>query len=178
MRIVSSLRIMGAQLGRRGHTNGFGNGHGNNLGRRLRIAQVAPLFESVPPALYGGTERIVSYLTEALVESGHDVTLFASGDSRTTARLVTPCARALRLNGIVDALHHHLTMLEAVYRRSGEFDVIHFHVDYLHYALTRREQVANVTTLHGRLDLPDLVGLYREYGDMPVVSISDSQRAP
>jgi glycosyltransferase involved in cell wall biosynthesis len=146
--------------------------------RPLRIAQVAPLYESVPPALYGGTERIVHYLTEALVELGHDVTLFASGDSCSSARLIAPCARALRLDNVVDPLAYHYTMLESVYRRAHEFDLVHFHLDYLHFPTTRRLQIKNVTTLHGRLDMPELGPLYAEYSEMPVVSISRAQRAP
>jgi glycosyltransferase involved in cell wall biosynthesis len=153
-------------------------GKGNGERRRLRIAQVAPLFESVPPQAYGGTERVVSYLTEELVALGHQVTLFASGDSRTAARLIAPCARALRLADCVDAIPYHLVMLEQVARRAQEFDVVHFHVDYLHYPATRRDHIAHVTTLHGRLDLPELVPLYREYQEMPVVSISNAQREP
>src|SRR5437588_624363 len=129
---------------------------------RLRIAQVAPLFESVPPRGYGGTERVVSYLTEELVRQGHEVTLFASGDSSTTARLVPACKRSLRLDpGCVDPLAHHLLLVEQVYRRAAEFDLIHFHVDYLHFPATRRQRVPHLTTLHGRLDAPDLVPLYR-----------------
>jgi glycosyltransferase involved in cell wall biosynthesis len=149
-----------------------------NQARKLRIAQVAPLHESVPPALYGGTERIVSYLTEELVALGHDVTLFASGDSKSRARVVAPCARSLRLAREGDTLAVHYLMLEDVYRRADEFDLVHFHVDYLHFPMTRRQSIANVTTLHGRLDLPHLPPLYDEYGDMAVVSISGSQRDP
>jgi glycosyltransferase involved in cell wall biosynthesis len=145
----------------------------------MRIAQVAPLYESVPPRLYGGTERVVSYLTEELVRLGHDVTLFASGDSVTSARLVPACARSLRLHaGCVDQLAHHVLMLERVYQESPAFDVIHFHIDYLHYPLSRWRSVPQLTTLHGRLDLPDLMALYSEFRDMPVVSVSDAQRAP
>jgi glycosyltransferase involved in cell wall biosynthesis len=145
----------------------------------VRIAQVSPLFESVPPKHYGGTERVVSYLTEELVRQGHDVTLYASGDSVTRARLIAPCQRSLRLDkGCVDQLAHHVLMLELVARDAAAYDVIHFHVDYLHFPLSRRQAAAHVTTLHGRLDLPDLIPLYREYGDMPVVSISNSQREP
>jgi glycosyltransferase involved in cell wall biosynthesis len=145
----------------------------------MRIAQVAPLYESVPPRLYGGTERVVSYLTEELVRLGHDVTLFASGDSVTSARLVPACARSLRLDaGCVDRLAHHVLMLEQVYREAPAFDVIHFHIDYLHYPLSRRRSVPQLTTLHGRLDLPDLAALYSEFRDMPVVSVSDAQRLP
>jgi glycosyltransferase involved in cell wall biosynthesis len=145
----------------------------------MRIAQVAPLYESVPPKYYGGTERIVSYLTEELVRQGHEVTLFASGDSETKARLVAMCRRSLRLDKhCVDQMAHHVLMLERVLQRSGEFDIIHFHVDYLHYSLSRRQSFPHVTTLHGRLDIPDLVPLYREFRDVPVVSISDAQREP
>jgi glycosyltransferase involved in cell wall biosynthesis len=145
----------------------------------MKIAQVAPLYESVPPALYGGTERVVSYLTEELVKRGHDVTLFASGDSRTRARLVPASPRALRLDpGCRDPLARHLLLLERVFAETHHFDVIHFHVDYLHFPISRRFPVPQVTTLHGRLDLPDLAPLYREYADMPLVSISRSQRTP
>ena len=145
----------------------------------MRIAQVAPLYESVPPKFYGGTERVVSYLTEELVRQGHDVTLFASGDSVTGARLVAPCPRSLRLDpGCIDSLPHHFLMLEQVCREADDFDLIHFHIDYLHFPLSRRYPHRQLTTLHGRLDIPDLVGLHREYGDMPLVSISDAQRAP
>src|SRR3954466_979382 len=146
---------------------------------KLRIAQVAPLYESVPPKLYGGTERIVSYLTEELVRQGHEVTPFASGDPVTRARLVAACPRSLRLDpGCVDSLAHHLVLIEEVFRRADEFDVVHFHIDYLHFPVTRRLPVPHVTTLHGRLDIPDLVPLHREYRGMPVTSISDAQRAP
>jgi glycosyltransferase involved in cell wall biosynthesis len=145
----------------------------------VKIAQVAPLYESVPPKLYGGTERVVSYLTEELVRQGHDVTLFASGDSLTSARLVPCSSEALRLSSTcVDSLAPHIVMLEEVYRRADRFDVIHFHIDYLHYPLSRRYGVPHVTTLHGRLDVPELLLVYDEFGDMPVVSISDSQRRP
>ncbi|HKQ49767.1 MAG TPA: glycosyltransferase family 4 protein [Phycisphaerae bacterium] len=145
----------------------------------MRIAQVAPLIESVPPKLYGGTERVVSYLTEALVELGHEVTLFASGDSNTRARLVSPCEQALRLgNGCADPLAHLFVMLEMVFQRAAQFDVIHFHIDYLHFPLSRRFGPQTVTTLHGRLDIADLVPIYREFSEMPVVSISDAQQAP
>jgi glycosyltransferase involved in cell wall biosynthesis len=138
----------------------------------MRIAQVAPLYESVPPKLYGGTERIVSWLTEELVRLGHDVTLFASGDSMTTARLVPACPQALRLNPLcTDQLAHHVNMLERVFSRRDEFDLVHFHIDYLHFPLTRQVQLAQVTTLNGRLDLPELAPLYLTFSDMPVVSI-------
>jgi len=145
----------------------------------MRIAQVAPLYESVPPKYYGGTERVVSYLTEELVRQGHEVTLFASGDSETNARLVAACPRSLRLaKRCQDQIAHHYVMLEHVFQRAAEFDIIHFHVDYLHFPLSRREVIAHVTTLHGRLDLPDLVPLYQEFRDMPVISISNGQREP
>jgi len=145
----------------------------------MRIAQVAPLYESVPPKLYGGTERVVSYLTEELVRQGHEVTLFASGDSVTAARKVSPCNRSLRFNrSCADHLVHHLLLLERVFQDANEFDIIHFHCDYLHFPLSRRHPQPNITTLHGRLDLPDLIPLYREFIEVPVVSISDSQRRP
>jgi len=145
----------------------------------MRIAQVAPLYESVPPKYYGGTERIVSYLTEELVRQGHDVSLFASGDSVTNAKLVAACRRALRLDKhCVDQMAHHILMLEHVIQRSDEFDIVHYHVDYLHFPYSRRQKSAHVTTLHGRLDIPDLVPLYREFKEVPVVSISNAQRRP
>jgi len=145
----------------------------------MRIAQIAPLFESVPPKYYGGTERIVSYLTEELVRQGHDVTIFASGDSVTKARLLAPCRRSLRLDqNCVDQMAHHILMLEEVFKRADEFDVLHFHIDYLHFPLSRRSGAAQVTTLHGRLDIPDIVPLYKEFAEMPVVSISNAQREP
>jgi glycosyltransferase involved in cell wall biosynthesis len=145
----------------------------------MRIAQVSPLYESVPPKFYGGTERIVSYLTEELHRQGHTVTLFASGDSVTSAELVKVCEEALRLSEIsTDYLAHHVLLLERLIRRRDDFDVIHFHIDYLHYPLSRRQTYAHVTTLHGRLDLPDLIPLYEEFSDIPVVSISNNQREP
>lgn len=145
----------------------------------MRIAQVAPLYESVPPKLYGGTERVVSWLTEELVRLGHDVTLFASGDSLTTARLVPGCPKSLRLNpASIDSLAHHMLLLQKVLDEKDNFDLIHFHVDYLHFLASRREQLPHVTTLHGRLDIPDLVPLYQEFSEMPVISISDEQRRP
>jgi glycosyltransferase involved in cell wall biosynthesis len=145
----------------------------------MRIAQVAPLYESVPPKCYGGTERVVSYLTEELVRQGHEVTLFASGDSETNARLVPACPWSLRLDEhCQNQLAHHFVMLERVLQRADEFDIIHFHVDYLHFPLSRREAITNVTTLHGRLDIPDLVPLYQEFREVPVISISNGQREP
>ena len=146
----------------------------------MRIAQVAPLFESVPPKLYGGTERVVSFLTEELVRLGHQVTLFASADSRTSATLIAMCPEALRLRGsCVDQVAMHVTMLERVVARAHEFDVIHFHTSQLHYPVMRRlPHVRHVTTLHGRLDMEELLPLYDEFSDVPVVSISDAQRSP
>lgn len=145
----------------------------------MKIAQVAPLMEAVPPKLYGGTERIVAYLTDQFVELGHDVTLFASGDSITKATLepVWPCA--LRLDGAMrDYLAPHIVMLEQVARRADEFDIVHLHLDYVGYPILARTATPFLATLHGRLDLPELAPLYRIFNDVPVVSISDSQRAP
>jgi len=145
----------------------------------VRIAQVAPLFESVPPLGYGGTERVVSYLTEALVELGHDVTLYASGDSRTRARLVSIVERSLRLDPHQpDWLAWHTLMLDRVFTDAAEFDVMHFHVDFLHYPLVRRSPAPCLTTLHGRLDLPDLGPLHRHFREQGLVCISNSQRVP
>lgn len=145
----------------------------------MRIAQVAPLYESVPPRFYGGTERVVSWLTEKLVSLGHDVTLFASGDSVTNARLVPACSKALRLDSeCIDPLAHHILMMEKVFARAEDFDLIHFHSDHLHFSLSRRVRVPCVTTLHGRQDLPDLIALYKEFSEVPLVSISDAQRQP
>ena len=145
----------------------------------MKIAQVAPLMESVPPKTYGGTERVVSYLTETLVALGHDVTLFASGDSRTCARLV-PVVRAVCgwTRGRPDWLMWHTVMLDQVFEQAPEFDVVHFHVDFLHYPLVRRCPTPCLTTLHGRLDLPDLVPLHRHFREQGLVSISQNQRRP
>ena len=145
----------------------------------MKIAQVAPLMESVPPKAYGGTERVVSYLTEALVELGHDVSLFASGDSATRSRLVPVVERSLRLAPHrPDWLMWHTMMLDRVFTSASDFDVIHFHVDYLHYSMARHCSTPCLTTLHGRLDLPDLVPLHRHFREQPLVSISQSQRKP
>ena len=145
----------------------------------MKIAQVAPLTEAVPPKLYGGTERVVAYLTDALVELGHEVVLFASGDSQTKAELAAIWPRALRLDPHVKDYFAPVFMeLETVARRADEFDMIHAHLDYFGYPLLQRLGVPSVTTLHGRLDLPELPPLYGLYGDMPVVSISNSQREP
>jgi glycosyltransferase involved in cell wall biosynthesis len=127
----------------------------------------------------GGTERVVSYLTEELVRQGHEVTLFASGDAMTSETLVPVCPESLRLDRTsVDHLAHHVVMLEEVFSQKNNFDIVPFHIDYLHFPLSCREQLVNLTTLHGRLDIPDLVPLYRVYRDMAVVSISDAQREP
>lgn len=145
----------------------------------MRIAQVSPLFERVPPVRYGGTERVVSYLTEKLTQLGHDVTLFAAGDARTNARLVAACDRSLRTDpDCHDPLAHHVLQVQQVMSLAPTFDVIHFHTGYLHYPMARRLEVPHLTTLHGRLDLRDLRRLFAEYADMPVISISDAQRAP
>ena len=145
----------------------------------MKIAQIAPLIERVPPKLYGGTERVVSYLTEELVRRGHEVVLFASGDSITSATLVPGAAKALRLEPSVrDPLPHMLLLMEQVRKRADEFDVLHFHTDLLHFPILRPHAGRTVTTLHGRLDLPDLPAFYHEFSDMPVVSISNDQRRP
>jgi glycosyltransferase involved in cell wall biosynthesis len=145
----------------------------------MRIAQIAPLTESVPPKLYGGTERIVSFLTEELVRQGHEVTLFASGDSVTSATLEPMWPQSLRLDpGIRDANAPHFLMLEKVFCRAAEFDVLHFHMDYWSYSLFARQDTPFLTTLHGRLDLPELLPLYEAFPKVPVVSISDAQRRP
>ena len=145
----------------------------------MKIAQVAPLHERVPPKFYGGTERIVSYLTEELVRQGHEVTLFASGDSLTSAELVPCCDVALRLDpSVQDPIAHHVVQVENVRQRRDHFDVIHFHTDYLHFPLIRDFADRTVTTLHGRLDLPDLAPLHGAFPEVPLVSISDDQRRP
>ncbi len=144
----------------------------------MKIAQISPLYESVPPKLYGGTERVVSYLTEALVNQGHDVTLFASGDSETQAELVPICPEALRLGTCTDPMAHHILQLQEVMEQAHEFDVLHFHTDYLHFPMSLLTGITTVTTLHGRLDLPELGPLYRKFSTMPLVSISRSQQKP
>ena len=143
----------------------------------MRIAQVAPLYEAVPPLLYGGTERVVSFLTEELVALGHEVTLFASGDSVTSAELEAVWPHALRLDpAIRDQVAPHMLLMEAARRRAGEFDIMHFHMDYWPFSLFGRQPTPIVTTLHGRLDLPELRPMLDAFPQMPVVSISDSQR--
>ena len=145
---------------------------------KMKIAQVAPLTESVPPRLYGGTERIVSYLTDELVAMGHEVTLFATGDSRTSAELAAAWPRALRFDtGLKDTGIPHILMLEEVYRRASEFDVIHCHLDYCHFSVLKRQSTPFLTTLHGRLDLPEVAALLGAFPDAPLVSISNNQRA-
>ena len=145
----------------------------------MKIAQVAPLFESVPPQAYGGTERVVSYLTEALTEQGHQVTLFASGDSVTAATLAPMVDRGLRLDpGRPDWVMRHVMMVDKVFEQAAAFDVIHFHIDFLHYPLARRSKTPCVTTMHGRLDLQDLRPLHAQFGTHPLVSISNYQRRP
>lgn len=145
----------------------------------MHIVVVSPLFESVPPRFYGGTERVVSYLTEELVRQGHQVTLFASGDSQTTAQLRPMAPLGLRLDSaVVDANPYHVTMLDQVVEAAAGADVIHFNTEYWHYPLVRHLGLPAITTLHGRLDIPDLVPLHRHFPDMRLVSISDAQRAP
>jgi glycosyltransferase involved in cell wall biosynthesis len=145
----------------------------------MRIAQVAPLIESVPPKHYGGTERIVAYLTDELVRLGHEVTLFASGDSVTSARLVPVCRRSFRQNKrATDYLSREVLLMDHVMQRAGEFDVIHFHTGCLHYLISRHLPIPHVTTLHGRLDTPELLRLYERFREMPMISISNAQRTP
>lgn len=145
----------------------------------MRIAQIAPLYESCPPRLYGGTERVVSYLTEELVRLGHEVTLFASGDSKTSAVLQPGCVGALRLDpSCKDPLVYHLAMLHRLREQAAEFDVLHFHTDYLHFPFFADIWEKTLTTLHGRLDLPDLPLMMRRFAKLPLVSISDAQRRP
>jgi glycosyltransferase involved in cell wall biosynthesis len=145
----------------------------------MKIAQIAPLMESVPPRLYGGTERIVSYLSDELVRLGHDVTLFASGDSVSSANLVPCAAMALRLDSNVrDPIPYYMLMLDRVREHADEFDILHFHIDQFHFPLFRPIAHRTVTTLHGRQDLHDLKPLYLGFSDMPLVSISDEQRKP
>ncbi len=145
----------------------------------MRIAQIAPLHEAVPPKLYGGTERVVSFLTEELVAQGHDVTLFASGDSVTTAKLKSVWPRALRLDpAIRDPIAPHMLLMETVRRQAGEFDVLHFHMDYWPFSLFGRQRTPFVTTMHGRLDLAELPPVFDMFPNVPIVSISDAQRRP
>ena len=145
----------------------------------MRIAQVSPLFEAVPPKLYGGTERVVWWLTEELVSMGHDVTLFASGDSVTSAKLDPMIAQAIRLDpSVKDWIAYYIRMMELIRRRAHEFDVIHFHTDYFPFSVFSRQSTPFVTTMHGRLDLPEFKMVYETFLDVPLVSISDNQRLP
>jgi glycosyltransferase involved in cell wall biosynthesis len=151
------------------------------LVNRLHIAQLAPLYERIPPRLYGGTERVVSYITEELVSRGHEVTLFASGDSSTTAHLQPGCPEALRLLGKADqGVFLQLPMISEAYKGAieGRFDIVHSHLDYWAFPFAELSGVPTVATMHGRLDLPDLWPVYEKFRDTPVVSISDSQRRP
>lgn len=143
----------------------------------MKIAQVSPLYESVPPLLYGGTERVVSFLTESLVEMGHEVTLFASGDSKTRAQLQSSVPKALRLANTADPYACHILQLQQVVEMAGQFDIIHFHTDYFHFPVSRISAYTHVTTLHGRLDFPELSLLYQKFYDMPLISISRAQQS-
>jgi hypothetical protein len=147
--------------------------------RPLRIAQVAPLYESVPPKLYGGTERIVAYLSEELVRRGHNVTLFAAGDSTAAVPLAPGSSVSLRLAGL-DSLGPvlHLPMLSKVYDQASRFDIVHSHVDCLSFPMARLASVPTLSTMHGRLDIDELLPIYRHYCDLPVISISNDQRRP
>ena len=145
----------------------------------MQIAQIAPLTEAIPPKLYGGTERVISWLTDELVALGHEVVLFASGDSQTSARLEACWPKALRLDGSVrDPNALHMAMLERVYQRAQDFDLLHFHLDYYPFSLFSRQSTPFVTTLHGRLDLPEHQMVFATFPSIPVISISDAQRAP
>jgi glycosyltransferase involved in cell wall biosynthesis len=145
----------------------------------MRIAQIAPLHEAVPPKLYGGTERVISYLTEELVAQGHEVTLFASGDSITSARLEPIWPQALRLSpALSDTTVPHVLLMETARRQADRFDVMHFHVDYWPFSLFSRQRTPFVTTLHGRLDVPELKAVFNAFPHVPIVSISDAQRRP
>jgi glycosyltransferase involved in cell wall biosynthesis len=156
------------------------DGNNSRTSRRLRIAQIAPLYERIPPKLYGGTERIVSYVTEELVRRGHEVTLFAAGDAQTAARLYAGCPRALRLEGKPElGVCLQLPMISEIYGKlADQFDVVHSHVDYWALPFAELTKLPTITTMHGRLDLPDLHPVYAHYSRAPLVSISDAQRAP
>src|ERR1700751_1743986 len=150
----------------------------NVLRPRLRIAQIAPLFESVPPRLYGGTERVVAYLCQELKRRGHDVTLFASGDSTSDVRLKPSCPTSLRISGL-DRFGpaYHLSMLSEVYENAERFDIIHSHLDYWGFPFQRMMRAPSVSTMHGRMDQPELDSVYRYYKDVPLISISNAQRS-
>lgn len=164
------------------HHNGNGVAPGPSHSRPLRIAQLATLYESVPPKLYGGTERVVSYLTEELVRRGHDVTLFASGDSKTSARLHPGYPEALRLAGLAQVamggMGMHFPVMSMVFEHAEQFDIIHAHLDYWSFPFARMVTTPTISTMHGRLDLEQLHPIYHHYEDLPLVSISDSQRKP
>lgn len=145
----------------------------------MKIAQIPPLYESVPPKMYGGTERVVSYLTEELVKQGHEVTLFGTNDSITKAELFPICEQAIRLNKTVqDPLAYHIMQMMAVTEHAHEYDVLHFHNDYIHYPFSSNAGYTHLTTLHGRLDLPELKMIYKKFDTLPLVSISNDQRKP
>lgn len=145
----------------------------------MRIAQVSPLYESVPPRFYGGTERVVHYLTEELIRQGHDVTLFASGDSVTQGKLIPCSPRALRLDrSCTDPLSYHINMIDRVASLQDEFDLVHFHTEYIHFPIARQMNIPTLTTIHNRLDTPDHQSLYRNFSDLPLVSISNNHRKP
>ena len=146
----------------------------------MKIAQVTPLYEAVPPKLYGGTERVVAHLTDALVNLGHEVTLFASADAETRARLIPVRDQAIRLDPapLKSDLAAHMSMLSEVLKRADDFDVIHFHTDMIHFPFFSRCADKTITTLHGRLDLKDLPGVYERWPEFGLVSISDDQRRP
>lgn len=147
--------------------------------RPLKIAQIAPLYESLPPKLYGGTERVVHYLTEELVEQGHEVTLFASGDSQTSAKLIAPVEEGLRLKkSCVDPLAYHIIEMQEVINRADKFDILHFHTDYLHFPFSNSLKTPSITTLHGRLDIEELQKIYNTFPFQKLISISDHQRLP
>src|SRR3954451_9867054 len=151
----------------------------SSRGSCMQIAQIAPLTEAIPPKLYGGTERVISWLTDELVALGHEVVLSASGDSQTSARLEACWPKALRLDGSVrDPNALHMAMLEQVCQRAKDFDLLHFHLDYYPFSLFSRQPTPFVTTLHGRLDLPEHQPVFTVFSDMPVISISSAQRRP
>ena len=158
----------------------FGRDPGNAKDdSNMKIAQVAPLFESVPPKGYGGTERVVAYLTDALIELGHEVTLFASGDSLTKAKLIPCCEKALRADSsCIDSIALHIVQLQEVFERVQDFDIVHFHTDYLHFPFTHYKIFPHITTLHGKLSIAELQPLYNKFSSQPVISISYSQRFP
>jgi glycosyltransferase involved in cell wall biosynthesis len=179
VRTVSDIEARRQRFAIRNDLPSIGTSFASHARSQMNIAQIAPLFESVPPQAYGGTERVVHYLTEELIALGHDVTLFASGDSQTTAALRACCSRSLRLDPETrDPFAYHAVMLDKLVAEHERFDVMHFHIDYLHFLISRVMGWPHLTTLHGRLDLPELQFLYERFHDLPVVSISHSQRRP